>query len=77
MLATHDGLVQIARVSDVEELETALLRRMTPSAKVAVMHALWCQAWDLKVAGIRRQHPTWTTERVVARVREIFRGAGA
>lgn len=62
-------------MDSVAQLETAILRRMTPAQKLAVMHALWRQAWTLKTAGIRRQHPEWTAERVAARVREIFGGA--
>jgi len=58
-----------------DDIETAILRSMTPAQKLRVMHSLWCQAWALKIAGIRRQHPGWTEEQVVARVREIFRGA--
>ncbi len=59
----------------VEEIETTLLRRMTPAAKLDVMHALWRQAWELKAAGVRRRYPDWTPEQVTARVREILRGA--
>ena len=59
----------------IEQIETAILRRMTPAQKVAVMHALWRQAWDLKAAGVRRQHPEWTSPQVHARVRDIFGGA--
>ena len=66
---------QISRVATIEEIETAILRRMTPAQKLAVMDALWRQAWNLKVAGVRMQHPEWTGEQVAARVREIFRGA--
>jgi len=47
-------------VPTVEEIDTAILRRMTPERKLAVMHALWLQAWNLKAAGIRLQHPVWT-----------------
>lgn len=64
-------------MATIEELEIAILRRMTPAQKVAVMHALWRQAWNLKVAGVRRQHPEWTSQQVQARVREIFSGAAA
>lgn len=55
-----------------EDLETAILRRMSAEQKLAVMNALWRLAWDVKVAGIRRQHPDWTPEQVVTRVRELF-----
>jgi hypothetical protein len=62
-------------VPTVEEIETAILRRMTPAEKLAVMHELWAQAWDLKAAGVRAEHTDWAPERVDARVREIFLGA--
>jgi hypothetical protein len=62
-------------MQSVEELETAILRRMTPGEKLAVMHALWRQAWNLKVAGVSWQHPDWTATEVAAQVRELFRDA--
>jgi len=62
-------------VATIEQIETAILRRMTVAQKLAVVHTLWCQAWDLKAAGVRRQRPEWTSGQVQARVREIFRGA--
>ena len=62
-------------MATIEEIETAILRRMTPAQKLAVMHTLWRQAWNLKAAGVRMQYPEWTGEQVAARVREIFRGA--
>ena len=77
VLAAPAAASQIAAMPTVEEIETALLRRMTPAAKLDVMHALWRQAWALKVAGVRRQHPDWAPEQVAARVREIFRGASS
>lgn len=64
-------------MATTEEIETAILRRMTPAQKLAVMHTLWRQAWNLKLAGVRMQHPEWTGEQVAARVREIFRGAAS
>lgn len=64
-------------VPTIEEIETEILLRLTPAKKLAVMHALWRQAWELKLAGVRRQHAEWTTEQAQARVREIFRGADA
>jgi hypothetical protein len=54
--------------------ELIRLRAMTASEKVAVMHSLWHQAWSLKRAGIRAQHPDWSPERVESGVRDNFRG---
>lgn len=61
----------------VEEIDTAILRRLTPARKLAVMHTLWRQAWQLKAAGVRRAHPEWTDELVAARVRDIFARAAS
>jgi hypothetical protein len=60
-------------MDSVLDLEVARLRRMTTSQKLAVMHSLWQQAWSLKTAGVRGQHPEWSDEEVAAAVREIFR----
>ncbi len=56
----------------MSEQELVRLRAMTASEKVAVMNSLWRQAWALKVAGVRGQHPDWPPERVEAEVRAIF-----
>ena len=61
----------------MDDIETTLLRRMTAAQKLAVMHALWRQAWTLKAGSVRREHPGWTSEQISARVREIFGSAGA
>jgi hypothetical protein len=59
------------------EIETAVLRRMTPAAKLAVMASLWRQAWALMAAGVRARHPTWPDARVADAVRERFRHDGS
>ena len=56
------------------DLEVARLRAMTASEKVAVMHALWRQAWSLASAGVAGRHPDWSPGQVEAEVREMFRG---
>jgi hypothetical protein len=61
-------------MDSVVEHELIRLRAMTASEKVAVMHSLWHQAWALKRAGVRGQHPDWSPEQVESEVREIFRG---
>jgi hypothetical protein len=60
-------------MESVLDCELARLRQMTASEKVAVMHFLWRQAWSLKAAGVRAQHPDWPAEQVEAAVRDIFR----
>ncbi len=62
-------------MESVRELEVARLRQMSASEKVAIMHSLWRQAWSLKAAGVRGQHPDWSEAEVAVAVREIFRHA--
>jgi hypothetical protein len=57
----------------VLDLELTRLRAMTATEKVAVMHALWRQAWFLTSSGARSRHPDWSPEQVEAEVRRIFR----
>ena len=64
-------------MSSAEQIDTEIVRRLTPAQKLAVMQELWQQAWDLKAAGLRAQHPDWTEQQVQACVREIFGGAAA
>ena len=45
---------------------------MTAEQKLASTEALWHTAWELKVAGVRMQHPEWSEEQVAAQVRRIF-----
>ena len=59
-------------MASVLELELTRLRAMSASEKVAVMHALWRQAWSLTSAGIRARHPDWLPEEVEAEARRIF-----
>ena len=58
----------------VLDLELERLRAMTASEKVAVMHALWRQAWSLTTAGVKTRHPHWSPEQVEAGTRAIFLG---
>jgi len=59
-------------VTSVLDLELQRLRAMSATEKVAVMHALWRQAWSLTAAGVRSRHPEWSAEQVEAEVREVF-----
>ncbi len=62
-------------MESIRELEAARIRQMTAAEKLAVMQSLWRQAWSLKSAGVRGQHPAWSEAEVAAAVREMFRNA--
>ena len=57
----------------VLDQELARLRAMTADEKIAVMNALWREAWALKASGVRATHPDWSPAKVEEAVREIFR----
>ena len=56
--------------------DTETVRRMTPEKKLAVMHALIRQAWELKVAAIRARHPELPQSEVHARAWGMVAGDG-
>jgi hypothetical protein len=57
--------------------ETETLRRMTPGEKLAVMHGLIRQAWELKAAVIRAREPDLSEAEVRARAWELVGGEGS
>ncbi len=57
--------------------QTERLRAMTADEKVRLSHALWLEARSVLAAGIRGTHPEWSDEKIVTRVRELMRDAGA
>ena len=45
---------------------------MTPEKKLQVALRLYYSAKELKAAGLKRQHPEWSTEKISQKVRENF-----
>jgi hypothetical protein len=58
----------------IDERETATLRSMTPAQKLAVMHALIRQAYELKAAAIRAHRPELSDDEVWAETRRLVGG---
>lgn len=54
--------------------DTETLRGMTPAEKLAVMHALIRQAWELKAAAIRARRPDLPESEVRAQAWEMVGG---
>lgn len=57
--------------------DTEAVRRLTPEKKLAVMHALIRQAWELKVATIRAREPELAEAEVRRRAWGMVAGGGA
>ncbi|MFP3949073.1 MAG: hypothetical protein ACOC8K_07095 [Gemmatimonadota bacterium] len=56
------------------EQDLEVVRRMSPERKLAVMHSLIRQAYELKAAGIRAQAPELSEEEVESRTRMLVAG---
>lgn len=56
------------------DVEIEILRRMTPARKLAVMHALIRQAFELKAAAVRARWPELPDVEVRERTRALVAG---
>ena len=45
---------------------------MTPEKKLQLALDLYYSAKKMKAAGLKQQHPEWSTEKINQKVREIF-----
>lgn len=58
----------------LRDVEIEILRRMTPAQKLAVMHALIRQAFELKAGAVRARWPELPEEEVLERTRDLVAG---
>ena len=59
-------------IAEAERIQREIIRKMTSAQKFAIARGLYETAWEIKQAALRTQHPDWTEEQVLARVRRIF-----
>lgn len=59
-------------VREAERIQDELIRRMTPGRRLQIARELYETAWQLKEAGLRRQHPDWSEEEIRAKCRRVF-----
>jgi len=55
-----------------EHMQNGIIRKMTPARRLEVARGLYEMAWKLKADGLRQQHPDWSEEQVLAKVRRVF-----
>jgi len=63
---------QADHVRAAEKLQAEIIRRMTPGRRLEIARELYETAWQLKEAGLRRQHPDWSEEEIWAKCRRVF-----
>ncbi|MFM8983431.1 MAG: hypothetical protein ACKOLA_11105 [Spartobacteria bacterium] len=59
-------------VIEAERIQHEIICKMTTAQKFAIARGLYDTAWEIKRAALRKQHPDWTEDQVLARVRRIF-----
>jgi hypothetical protein len=63
---------QLAHAREAERVQADLILHMTPGRRLQIARELYETAWQLKEAGLRRQHPEWTAEAIHAKCRRVF-----
>jgi hypothetical protein len=48
------------------------IRAMSPKRRLEVAQELYDTAWQLKVAGLRREHPDRSDQQIFAQARRVF-----
>jgi hypothetical protein len=59
-------------VRQAHEAQNKILREMSPRRRLEVAQELYEAAWQLKAAGLRREHPDWPEEHVLGKLRRVF-----
>ena len=62
---------------DEKDVQTEVLKRMSPGQRLKAAMRLYWSARRLKAGWIRQHHPDWTKEQVEKAVREAFGHARA
>lgn len=57
---------------DLHPAQIEAYRAMSFSDKLAAVSRLYSQAWNMKKAWLKSQHPDWSEQRVTAETRKIF-----
>ena len=57
---------------EAEQRQQELIRRMSPGRRLEIAQELYETAWQLKEAGLRRQHPDWSDADIRAKCQRIF-----
>jgi hypothetical protein len=54
------------------QAQDEMIRAMSPGRRLAVAQELYETAWQLKLAGLRREHPERSDEVILAQARRVF-----
>jgi hypothetical protein len=55
-----------------KEAQDAILRAMSPARRLEIAEELYTTAWQIKAAGLRREHPDWPEDKILGKLRRVF-----
>jgi hypothetical protein len=59
-------------VQRATQAQDEMIRAMSPGRRLKVAQELYETAWQLKLAGLRREHPERSDEVILAQARRVF-----
>jgi hypothetical protein len=59
-------------VQRATQAQDEMIRNMSPGRRLDVARELYETAWQLKLAGLRREHPERSDELILAQARRVF-----
>ncbi len=63
---------QKPHVQRATQAQDERIRAMSPKRRLEVAQELYDTAWQLKVAGLRREHPDRSDQQIFAQARRVF-----
>ena len=66
------ALLSVRSIHEADRIQREIIRKMTPAQKFAIAEELYKTAWEIKRSALCAQHPDWSDEQVLARVKRIF-----
>lgn len=63
---------QKSHLREAAAIQDEIIRNMTPAQRLEIARDLYDTAWEIKKSGLRAQHPDWSEEEIMAKLRRVF-----
>lgn len=63
---------RVDAIPTIEQRQADLIRAMSPARRLEIAADLYETGWELKMAGLRSQHPDWTDSQIFGATRRAF-----
>ncbi len=62
----------MSKLPHADQLQSELIRAMTPGRRLEIAHDLYRTAWEIKAGWLRTQYPDWSEAEIQRLTRRIF-----